>query len=60
MQAVARDADKAAFAALFTHFAPRVKAFLIKSGATPAMAEDCVQDVMATVWRKARMFDPSR
>ena len=25
--------DKAAFAALFRHFAPRVKAFLMKSGA---------------------------
>jgi RNA polymerase sigma factor (sigma-70 family) len=60
MMRVARDSDEAAFAALFGHFAPRVKAFLIKSGSTPALAEDCAQDVMATVWNKAHLFDPAR
>ncbi|NNK78201.1 MAG: sigma-70 family RNA polymerase sigma factor [Litoreibacter sp.] len=52
--------DQAAFAELFQHFAPRVKAFLIKSGADAGMAEECAQDVMATLWRKAHLFDPSR
>ena len=52
--------DRAAFAALFRHFAPRVKAFLMKSGANEAMAEECTQEVMATLWTKAHMFDPSR
>lgn len=52
--------DKAAFAALFRHFAPRVKAFLMKSGATEALAEECVQDVMATLWQKAKLFDAER
>ncbi|WP_227418782.1 sigma-70 family RNA polymerase sigma factor [Roseitranquillus sediminis] len=54
------DKDEAAFAELFRHFAPRVKAFLIRSGADAALAEECTQDVMATLWRKAHMFDPSR
>lgn len=52
--------DKAAFAALFRHFAPRVKAFLMKSGAEASLAEECAQDVMATLWQKAHLFDPSR
>lgn len=52
--------DRAAFAEVFRHFAPRVKAYLVKSGAVPALAEDCMQDVMATVWRKAAQFDPAR
>ncbi|PJF08625.1 RNA polymerase subunit sigma [Pseudorhodobacter sp. MZDSW-24AT] len=52
--------DRAAFAALFRHFAPRVKAFLMKSGATEALAEECAQDVMATLWQKARLFDAER
>lgn len=52
--------DRAAFAALFRHFAPRVKAFLMKSGTDAALAEDCAQDVLATVWQKAHLFDPSR
>lgn len=56
-----RDAqDKAAFAALFRHFAPRIKAFLMKSGANAALAEECAQDVMATLWQKSHLFDPSR
>lgn len=52
--------DKAAFAALFRHFAPRVKGFLMKSGASNALAEECAQDVMATLWQKANMFDAER
>ena len=52
--------DQEAFAALFRHFAPRVKGFLMKSGASATLAEECAQDVMATLWQKANMFDPSR
>ena len=56
-----RDArDKEAFARLFSHFAPRVKSFLMKSGSTAEFAEECTQEVMATVWRKAHMFDGSK
>jgi len=56
-----RDArDEAAFAELFAHFAPRVKAFLIRSGADGALAEECAQEVMATLWQKAHLFDPAR
>jgi RNA polymerase sigma factor (sigma-70 family) len=52
--------DRAAFAALFRHFAPRVKGFLMKSGASATMAEECAQEVMATLWQKAHLFDPAR
>lgn len=52
--------DKTAFAALFRHYAPRIKAFLMKSGAPAALAEECAQDVMATLWQKAHLFDPAR
>ncbi|MEM8577605.1 MAG: sigma-70 family RNA polymerase sigma factor [Pseudomonadota bacterium] len=56
-----RDAqDQAAFAALYGHFAPRVKGFLMKSGADASLAEECTQEVMATVWHKAHMFDPAK
>lgn len=57
---VAQKGDEAAFAELFAHFAPRVKAFLMKSGAGAALAEECAQDVMATLWHKAHLFDPAR
>ena len=58
--AVRDQQDRAAFAALFQHFAPRIKGFLVKSGTPHALAEECAQDVMATLWQKAQLFDPSR
>lgn len=60
IQRIAAHKDQAAFAELFQHFAPRVKGFLMKSGASQALAEECSQEVMATLWHKAHMFDPSR
>lgn len=58
--AVGSNRDRAAFEQLFRHFGPRVKAFLMRTGLTPTVAEDCMQDVMITMWRKAHMFDPAR
>lgn len=58
--AVGSAKDQAAFAELFRHFAPRIKAFLLKSGSDHALAEECMQDVMATLWRKAHLYDPTR
>ncbi len=56
-----RDAgDRAAFEMVFMHFAPRVKAFLMKSGAAQALAEEVTQEVMAAVWQKAHLFDPAK
>lgn len=52
--------DKAAFARMFGHFGPRIKGFLIRSGASDALAEEVTQEVMATLWTKAGLFDPSR
>lgn len=54
------DRDQTAFAEVFRHFAPRVKAFLMKSGASETLAEECTQEVMTTLWRKAHLFDPQR
>ena len=60
VERVREEKDREAFASLFRHFAPRVKAFLMKSGANEGLAEECTQEVMATLWTKAHMFDPSR
>jgi len=58
IEAVATRRDRAAFVALFEHFAPRVKTFALRSGASPATAEELAQETMLTVWRKADMFVP--
>ena len=60
LRRVHEERDHRAFAELFAHFAPRVKAFLMKGGANETTAEECAQDVMATLWHKAHMFDPAR
>ena len=60
LDAVRDHKDKTAFGDLFSHFAPRVKSFLMKSGSPPEMAEECAQEVMVTVWNKAHLFDGSK
>lgn len=52
--------DRLAFQQIFTHFGPRVKSLMIRSGADPALAEDIVQDVFVAVWRKAGQYVPER
>lgn len=54
------DGDERAFARLFAHFAPRIKGFLVRSGSDAAQAEEYTQEVMATLWQKAHLFDPAR
>lgn len=60
MLAVRDHRDRSAFGALFDHFAPRLKAFLLRTGIGAAQAEEIVQEVMLLVWRKADQFDPHR
>jgi RNA polymerase sigma-70 factor (ECF subfamily) len=60
IEAVARSQDRAAFADLFAHFAPRVKGYLMRLGANAQLAEDLAQEAMLTLWRKAALFDPGK
>jgi RNA polymerase sigma-70 factor (ECF subfamily) len=60
IEAIAARQDRAAFAALFRHFAPRVKAFVMRGGADAEAAQEVVQECMVLVWRKAASFDRSR
>ncbi len=57
---VAQRRDREAFTRLFDHFAPRLNAYLIRLGSDHALAEEIVQDVMSTLWRKAALFDPAK
>ena len=60
VRAVAECGDRSAFGELFRHFAPRVAGFLMRAGLNADEAEDLAQETMATVWRKAALFDPDR
>jgi len=52
--------DEATFAELFRHYAPRLKSYMRKLGAAEDVAEELAQEAMATVWRKAHLFDADR
>lgn len=52
--------DESAFIKVFEHFGPRVKAFLMRTGMDAALAEECAQEVLVTVWNKAHLYDASR
>lgn len=58
--AVAVQGDKAAFARLFGHFAPRLKSYMIRQGAPATQAEDLAQEALILVWRKAHLYDPAK
>lgn len=63
LKKIAVDQDRVAFAKLFDHFAPKIKAYgmMMKSQHTSAqMAEELTQDVMLKVWLKAHCFDPDK
>src|SRR5437016_1409436 len=60
IEAIASCQDRAAFAALFRHYAPRVKAFIMRGGADAESAQEVAQEAMIMVWRKAASFDRSR
>ncbi len=57
--AIAVRQDRDAFRKLFEYFAPRVKTYFQRSGASEAHAEELAQETMLTVWRKASLFDPN-
>ncbi|MDH3239630.1 MAG: sigma-70 family RNA polymerase sigma factor [Alphaproteobacteria bacterium] len=58
--AVADCRDRQAFKSLFEYFAPRVKAFGLRQGADPGMADEVVQETMINVWRKAKQFEATK
>lgn len=60
MRAIAEHRDRAAFAAIFAAYAPKLKAFLARGGLEDGVAEELVQEVMLTVWRRADSFDPAQ
>lgn len=57
IEAVARCRDRSAFVQIFEHFAPRVKAYLMRGGTSSQAAEELAQEVMLTVWRRAELFN---
>lgn len=58
MERVASAMDRGAFHDIASHYAPRLKSWLVYRGTQSSTAEDIVQEVMISVWSKAKQFDP--
>jgi RNA polymerase sigma-70 factor (ECF subfamily) len=57
---VANDRDKSAFAELFDHYAPQIRAYsLAREPGSDLVADELVQEVMTRVWLKAASYNPS-
>jgi RNA polymerase sigma factor (sigma-70 family) len=56
---VGRTRDVELFEQLFRHFAPRVKAYMARTG-SPGAAEELMQETMVAVWNKSALYDPAR
>lgn len=60
---VARNQDRVAFRQLFDHFAPLLKAFLIRGMSAYSdysQAEEMTQEVMLKIWHKAGSYNSSK
>ena len=57
---IAQKRDREAFAQLFDFYAPRIEGWLVRAGVERAAAEEICQDAMATLWRKAALYDPGK
>ena len=53
LRQISESGDRQAFEQVFAHFAPRVKAYMMRLGSDGASAEELTQEAMAAVWRKA-------
>jgi len=60
MLRIVQGSDRGALREIATHYAPRLKSWLMYRGAQASTAEDVVQDVIILVWTKAHQFDPAR
>jgi RNA polymerase sigma-70 factor (ECF subfamily) len=60
IQRIGQNQDKQSFIEVFQHFAPRVKYFLMKGGATEEQADELAQETMLSVWQQSHSFDPKQ
>jgi len=56
LEQVGRDQDREAFRQLFEHFGPQIKYYALSNGMV-RQAEELVQEVMISVWRRACLYD---
>lgn len=60
LQHLSTSRDKQVYIELFRHFAPKVKAYILRLGVPECSAEELMQETMLAVWRKAHMYNRAK
>lgn len=57
LQDLVESHSRKAFIALFNHYAPKIKAFMVKGGFPLAQADELAQEVMLSIWKAYKNYD---
>ena len=58
LEQIAKNQDMKSFKMVFDYFGPRLKSFLMSSGAEESIAEEVIQETMTIIWTKADFYNP--
>ena len=57
---ISEERDEGAFSQIFDFIAPKINAYLIKNNLNIEQAEELTQEVLSTIWIKAKLFNPEK
>ncbi|WP_208979495.1 sigma-70 family RNA polymerase sigma factor [Pseudovibrio axinellae] len=57
LQSFGKTRSKEVFRQLFIFFAPRLKNYFLKGGASLELADELIQETFVIIWRKAELYD---
>ena len=60
MKNISEKRDEMAFSQIFDFIAPKINAYYIKNNLKVEQAEELTQEVLSTIWMKAKLFNPQK
>ena len=60
VERIVKDRDERAFSDIFDFIAPKINAYYLKNNFSNDQAEELTQEVLSTIWMKAKLFNPEK
>ena len=60
LKKVSEERNELAFSEIFDFIAPKINAYYVKNNIGIEQAEELTQEVLSTIWLKAKQFDPEK
>ena len=57
---ISEERNEIAFSEIFDFIAPKINAYYLKNNLTIEQAEELTQEVLSTIWLKAKLIDPEK